>query len=142
MGRIRKAHTVEVAHGDATDQIDDGDDDPRLGVPPDKLTGTIHRPVKLTLFDDLSASLVGLGFRDDAGIQVGINGHLFSRHRVQRKSSRHFTDPLGTLGDHNELDDHQNQKDHQSDHEAATRHKPTKGINKVACLPVQEDESG
>ena len=135
-------HAVRVAHGDPADDVHGGDDQASLGIAADELAGPIHGPVEFAFLDDLAASLVGLSLRDGAGIQVGIDGHLFAGHGVEGESRRDFADALGPLGDNNELDDDENQKDDQADDETATGDETAKGLDDLAGVALQEDQTG
>ncbi len=140
--RIGDAHAAGIAHGDAADEVDGGDEQAGHGVAPDELAGAVHRPVELALLDDLGAPLVRLGLRDGAGVQVGVDGHLLAGHGVEGEAGGDFADALGALGDDDELDDDEDQEDHEPDHEAAAGDEAAERLNDSARVALQQDQPG
>ena len=98
------------------------DDDAGDRVAADELAGTVHRPVKVRLLRDLLAAPLGLGFVDDAGVQVGVDRHLLAGHGVQREPRGHFADARGALGDHDELNHEDDHEDDDADDELVAGH--------------------
>ena len=76
---------------------------------------------------NFAATRARFAFIDKARIQIGIYGKLLTRHRVQGKARRHFSNSTCALGDHDKVDDDQNDENHDtnsvvsSDHELAKR---------------------
>ena len=66
---------------------------------------------------------------DQPGIQIGINRHLFTGHRVQRKAGGHLGDTFSTFSDHDKVDDHQDDKHHKADYEVTADHHLTEGLD-------------
>ena len=64
---------------------------------------------------------------DGAGLQVGVDGHLLARHRVQGEARGDFGDAAGAVGDDHELDDDQDQEDDDADDEVAADHEVAEG---------------
>ncbi len=56
------------------------------GIATYKLAGAVHGPVKLSLPPDLFTADSSLFLCQKAGREIGINGHLLARHRVQSKT--------------------------------------------------------
>ena len=53
----------------------------------------------------------------DAGVQVGVDGHLLAGHAVEGESGGHLADARGPLGDDHELDHDDDREDDQADHD-------------------------
>ena len=51
----------------------------------------------------------------DAGVQVGVDGHLLAGHAVEGEPGGHFADARGPLGDDHELDQDDDREDDQAD---------------------------
>ena len=130
-----------VTHRDTADDIDRGNNNPRLGIAPDKLTGTIHCPVEFAFFHDLSAALIGLNFRDGAGVEIGVNRHLLTRHSIQCKTSGHFTDSFGTLCDHNKLNNEQDDKNNKTHHKTSTGNKVAKCLDDLSGIALSQNQT-
>ena len=77
----------------------------------------------------LGTPLFGFFLFNDAGIEVGINGHLLTRHGVQSKASGHFGYAAGAFGNHDEVNDGDHNKDHNTNRNIAANHELTKGLN-------------
>ena len=115
------AHT----NGQATNQVDDQNEQAGNRVTRHKLRGTVHGAKEVRFLRKFFAALFGSFLVNHTGIQVGVNGHLFARHGIQSKTCIHFRHTASTLGHHNEVDDHQNSEDDETDHVVAADHKLT-----------------
>ncbi len=105
MGRLHDGHAHLGGTDDqAADDVDDDDDDAGDGIPFDELHRTVHRTVELALLLQVGAEAAGGRRVDDAGAEVGVDRHLLTRHSVQAETGGYLCDPLGTLGDDDELD--------------------------------------
>ena len=140
MTAVGDVHAAGIAHGDAADEVDRRDDQAGDGVAADELAGAVHGPVELALLDDLAAALVGLGLGDEAGVEVGVDGHLLAGHGVEGEAGGHFADALGAFGDDDELDDDQDQEDHQADDEAAAGDEVAERLDDLAGVALQQDQ--
>ena len=69
---------------------------------------------------------------DDAGVQVGVDGHLPAGHAVQGEAGGHFADARGALGDHHELDHDDDREDDQPDHDLVAGHELAEGLDHAA----------
>ncbi len=76
------------ADGQAADDVDDQDQDAGDRIAADELAGTVHRAVEVGLAAHFLAPRPGLVLVDQAGVQVGVDGHLLARHRVQGEARR------------------------------------------------------
>ena len=71
------------------------------GITPNNLLApsmAVYRPLA-----ESPGAVVGLLLIDQAGIEIGINRHLFARHGIEGKTRRHFCNTPGTLGDDTKL---------------------------------------
>ena len=66
----------------ATDQVDKQNQQACNGVTTDKFGGTVHGAEEVRLLCQLGTAGFGGFLVDHAGIEVGVNGHLFARHGV------------------------------------------------------------
>ncbi|MNC31779.1 hypothetical protein D3C75_801120 [compost metagenome] len=99
---------------ETTNQIDQQDDNARNGVSLDKFAGTIHRSEKVGFTFDLAPTFSSLLFINHAGVQIGIDTHLFTGHRIQCKPGAYLSYTLRTLRNNNELDDNKDEEDNES----------------------------
>ena len=94
-----------------------------------KLAGTVHGAKKFGFIAHFGAAAFGFFFVDGAGVQIGINGHLFAGHGVQRKARADLCNALGTLGHHNEVDDHDDGEHDQAHRKVAANQEVAKGLD-------------
>ena len=120
------------ANDQSADDVDERDDDARNRVAAHELAGTVHRSVEVGLVRDLVAATLGFLLVDHAGVQIGIDRHLTTRHAVQREACRHFADPRGAFGDHHELNDHDDDEDDQPDDDLVAGHELAEAANHLA----------
>ena len=106
-----------------------GDENAGNGVAPDELAGTVHGPVKIGLLLNCLAPPSGLLLIDQAGVEIGINGHLFAGHGIEGKTRRHFRNTPGTLRDDDKVDHDEDAKHDDPNHEIATNDKVPKGFD-------------
>jgi hypothetical protein len=122
LGRFRKEHLFfQHTDHETAEDVDQGNDDARNGIPPHKLGRAVHGAVEIRLPGDSGPSSPGLVFVDQAGIEVRIDAHLLARHGVQGETGRHFGNPRGAFGDDHEIDDDQDDKDNGAHHIVAAR---------------------
>ena len=130
------------ADGKAAQDIDEGDQNGGDGVAADEFARPVHGPVKIGFLLDLAAAEAGLGFVDHAGVEFGVNRHLFARHGVEGETGRDFGDAPRALGDDDEIDQGQNQEDHQADDIIAADDKIAEGFNDMPGIAVEQDQAG
>ena len=128
--------------GEAADQVDQRDDDGGDRVALDELRGTVHRAVEVGLGVHLAAALAGLVLVDQAGVQVGVDGHLLAGHRVEGEAGADLGHAAGTVGDDDELDDEQDREHDQADDQRAADHEVAEGVDHLAGEAVEEHEAG
>ena len=119
---VARAHArLDDADKQSADDVDQNDDDARDGVAADELAGAVHRAEEVGLLGDLLPATLGLALVDDAGVQVGVDGHLLAGHAVEGESGGHLADARGPLGDDHELDHDDDREDDQADHDIVGR---------------------
>src|SRR5262249_14939979 len=106
---------LQNTNDEATDDVDQHDDDPGDRIPLDELAGPIHRAVERGFPCKYLAPPLRLFLIDEAHVQIGVDAHLLARHTVQRETRCHFGHTLSTVGNDNVLDNHQNEEDDQPD---------------------------
>ena len=106
---------LKLGDGEPANHIDDGDDDARDRIAAHELRRTVHRAVKVGLARNLITTPARFLLVDGAGGEIGVDGHLLARHRVEGESRGNLRHAGGTLGDHHELHDHQNDEDDRAD---------------------------
>jgi hypothetical protein len=112
------AHVVgEHTDGEAAEQADQQDQDAGHGVAADELRGPIHGAVEVGFLGHVLATLLGFFRTDQAGVEVGVDGHLLAGQGVQGEARADLGDPFATFGDHDEVDDHQDHEHHHPDDE-------------------------
>ena len=94
---------LEHTDGHAADQVDEQDQQAGDGVAAHKLTGTVHGTVELGFLGDFGPAGLGLALVDQAGVEVGVDGHLLAGHGVEGKPRAHLGNPPGALGHHHEV---------------------------------------
>ena len=145
--RVRQRHSVlRGADDGAAEQIDEDDENAGDRVAAHELAGAVHGAVEVRFFAHFLAARDGLGLRDDAGIQIRIDGHLPARHGIQGESRAHFRDAAGALGDDHEIDDHQHDEHHHADGVVAAHDELAEGGDDVAGrvragVPVHEHDA-
>ena len=92
----------------------------------------IHRAVELGFARDRLAAAPGFGFIDEAGVHVGIDGHLLAGQRVQREARRDLGGAHRAMRDHQELDGDQGQKQHEADNIVAAHDELSEGLDHLA----------
>jgi hypothetical protein len=135
------------ADDDPGDHVDRHDDQARDRITADELGRTIHGPVELRVRLNLFTTLPGGLLVDETRNQVGVDGHLLARHRVQREASADLGDPVGTFGDHDEVDEHEDEEHHRADDEVSADHELAERRDDLpsrvhAFSPVKEDVAG
>ena len=124
---------LERADGDATGEIDQGDDDPRDRFATDKPAGPIHRGEKVAAALQFVAETTCVGGGERACLQFGIDRHLAAGHRVERETGCHFTRATGAGGDHDQLHDGDDREYHGANGEAVARDKSAKRLHHLPC---------
>ena len=120
------------------DDVDQGDDDTGDRIPFDELHRTVHRTIELALFLDRQAFFARLVGIQDPCAHVGVDTHLLTRHGVQGKAGGNLSDPLSTLGDHDELHQGNDQEDNTADDEVSSDDEVTELEDDFPGICVEE----
>ena len=120
------------ADGEAADQVDQQDQDAGDGVAAHELGGAIHGPVEVGFLGHVGAALARVVGVDQAGVEIGVDGHLLAGQRVQGEARGHFGDALATLGDHQEVHDGEDDEDDDADDEVAADHHLAERLDHLA----------
>jgi hypothetical protein len=137
---------LDDADQDAADDVDAGDDQAGDRVALHELAGAVHGPEEGRFLLQVLAALLGGVLVDQAGRQVGVDGHLLAGHGVQGEAGRDFRDPARTLGDDHEVHHHQDDEDDHPDDEVALHHQVAERLDDGAgavraFLAVAEDQA-
>ena len=132
------------ADNEATNDINEKDQQPGNRIASNKLTGAIHRAIKIRLPSHISPALPCFILGEHPGIHIRINRHLLARHRVQGKPCRDFRDPARTFGHNNKVDNHQDTENHQANGIVSANDKIAKGLNDFArsirpCMTIEQN---
>jgi hypothetical protein len=141
--RLTDGHPLlHDADGKAAQHVDERDQDGGNGVAAHEFAGPVHGPVKVRFLFDGPAAGAGLLFVDDAGVKLGVDGHLLAGHGVQGEAGRHFGDTPGALGDDDEIDQDQNQEDDQADDVIAVDDVIAERFDDMPGITIQQDQPG
>ena len=146
-GRIPVHILMHDADDDAADEVHQRDEHAGVHVPGHEFTSTVHGAVEVGFLAQGVAALRGFLFADEAGVEVGFDGHLLAGHGVKGEAGRHFRDARGTGGDDDLVQDEQDHEDDAADHIAAADHEFAEGTDHFpggfhAHVPVEQDETG
>ena len=83
----------------------------------------VHRAAELRFARHRLAALTRLVGVDQAGVQVGVDGHLLAGHGIEGEARRHFRGAHRAVTDHEILNGDQRKKDHEADNVVAADHK-------------------
>ena len=86
--------------------------------------------------------LPGVLLIDQAGAEVGVDGHLLAGHGVQGEAGGHLGHTLGALGDDNKLHQHDNQEDDHADDDIAAGNQITEVLDNLAGVALPENLPG
>ena len=129
---IRRRKAVHESDRDPTEQIQENDQERCNRVAFDEFSGSVHGAVEICFrLYSRAAGARTLGFQD-AGVHLGIDCHLLSRHRIERESRRDLGDTLRTCGNDDELNRDQDCEHDQSDDRASPDDERTEGRNNGA----------
>ena len=137
-GQVVGAHP----DGEAADEIDGHDEDGRDGIALHELGGTVHRTVEVRLLGDAFAQGAGLLLVDEAGGDVGVDGHLPAGHGVEGEAGGDLRHPARPVGDDDELDHDEDEEDHEPDHDGASDDEVAERLDDLAGIAVEQDEPG
>ena len=133
----RQAH-LQNADRETANDVDERDDDARNGISADELRSSVHRAVEVGFLLDLHATGRRGDFVDDAGVQLGIDGHLFTGQSIEGEPRTDFGDTAGTLRDDDEVDDDQDQENDCADDVVALNDEVTERLDHLAGVAVHQ----
>ena len=132
-----------IADEEATEQVDQRDDDRGDRVALDELGGTVHRAVEVGL---RRRPRPGGGAPASSSIRPELRSASIAiclpgiASRVNRAAD--LGDAAGTVGDDDELDDHQDHEDHQADDQRAADDEVAEGLDHLAGEAVAAAPGG
>ena len=137
---------TEGSDGETADDVDEQNENARDGVAAGELARTVHGAVEVGFRSDVGATRACLVLRDQTGVEIGVDGHLFTGHGVQGESGADFRDTAGALGDHHEVDDGQDDEHHDTDGEVAADDEFTERLDDAAsrsgaAVSIQQHDS-
>ena len=95
--------------------VDEDDQQAGDGIAAHELARAVHGAVEVRLRADLGAPGDGFLLVDDAGVEVGVDGHLLAGHGVQGEPCADLRDAAGALGHDHEIDDDEDREDDDAD---------------------------
>ena len=116
----------------AGDDVDEGNQDAGDGGAADKLGGAVHGPEEGAFVFQVPAPGPGFILVDEAGRQVGVDGHLLAGHGVQGEPGRNLGDTAGTLGDDDEVDEHQDGENDDTDDKVVAHDEAAEGLDDLS----------
>ena len=133
LGGVGEAQALlHDADDHAADDVDHDDEEPGDGVAADEFRGAVHGAEKTRFVFQRLAPPPRLLLVDEAGIEIGVDGHLLARHGIEVKARRHFGDASGALGDDHEIHDHQDREHDDADDEIAAHDEIAERLDDVA----------
>ena len=126
----------------AAQDVDHRHDDPGDGVALDEFHRPVHRPEHLAFLGDLLAAALRFFHVDGARPEIGVDGHLLAGHGVQGEARADFGNPLGALGDHQELDDGEDDEHHRADDEITAHRELAEGEDDLPGVGLEENQAG
>ena len=127
--------------GEATEEVDQHDDDAGQDVTLHELRGTVHCTVEFGFGGDALSFVASLVLVDQTSAEIGVDRHLLARHGVEGETGRDLGDTSCTVGHHGELDDDEDEEDHQPHDDAATHHESAEGLDDPSGVAVDEDQA-
>ena len=144
---MRNIHIVaRSADDDTAENIDGGDDETCNRIAAHEFGCTVHGAEEGAFLFQLATAALRFLFIDQAGRQVGIDGHLLAGNGVEGEARAHFRDTRRALGDDEEVDDDENAENDQTDNEVAAHHELREAVDhmtggKIAFIAVGENHA-
>ncbi|MNN33859.1 hypothetical protein D3C81_1476330 [compost metagenome] len=127
---------------ETANQINEQDDNARDGIAFDEFTRPVHRTIEISFALDFAATFPRLLLVDESGIQVSVDTHLLTWHRIECETSRNLSDTLRALGNYDKLNYNQNQKHNKTDYWLSLRYPGTKGSDNVPRFGLSQNKLG
>ena len=123
---------LQGADQQAGDDVDGGNQDRGQRVALVEARRAVHGAVELGLAGNRLAAPARLGLVDQAGIHVGVDGHLLAGQRVQGEARRDLGGAHRAVRDDQKLNGDQGQKQHEADHIVAAHDELAEGLDHLA----------
>ena len=120
---MKRNAVLEDANQESGDDVDGRDQNGGQRVALTEAGGAVHRAVEFGFVRNLFAAGAGLLFIDQAGIQVGVDGHLLAGHGVQGEARGNFGGAHRAVTDHHVLNRNQGQKENEANNVVAANDK-------------------
>ena len=146
LGGVAEAQALlRHADDDAADHVDEGDEQGGHRVAAHELRGTVHGAEEGGFLLQGRAARLGGLLVDQAGGEIGVDGHLLAGHRIEGEAGRDLGDAARALRDHHEVHDDQDREHDDPDDEVAAHHEVAEGLDDVAgrrrpLVAVAEDQ--
>ena len=124
---------------ETADQVDEHNDDAGDGVAFDKFARTVHRAVEVGFPLDFFPPLSRLLLVDHAGVQIGVDTHLFAGHRIERKSCANFGDPFRPFRDDDKLHNDQDEEHNETDRNLSAGDEIAERIDDVSRIGIRSE---
>ena len=139
---VLNGHSSCISENDSADEVYDGDYNACFCISLYEFAGTIHGAVKFTFLYDVLATFSSFGVGDVTGVEVGVDGHLFSWHCIENESCADFADSAGTFCNDDKLYDDDDHEHDQADDEVTAGDKVAECIDDGSGISLEEDEPG
>ena len=114
--RVSHVHAMlQNTHQQAAHHVNHHDENARDGITTHKLTRTVHRAIEVRFLGHFRTAFFRFIFRDESGVEVGVDRHLLTWHPVQHKARTHFRDTPRTFSDNHKVDDNEDDEHHDAD---------------------------
>ncbi len=114
---------LEYADQETRDDVDGHDENSGQRISLTEAGCAVHGTAKLCLARHHFPAFSRLLGVDKPGIQIGIDGHLLSRHGVEGESGRHLGSANGAVAHHEILDGNEREKDYKADNVISAHYK-------------------
>ena len=116
----------------AAEDVDGRDDEARDRVAAYELRGTVHGAEERAFLFELTPAPLRFALIDQAGRQIGVDGHLLAGNAVECESGADLGDARGTLRDDDEVHRQEDDEHHDTDDEVTAHDELGETGNDVA----------
>ena len=109
----------KVADENAAEDVDGGDDEAGDRIAAHELRGAVHGAEERAFLFELTPAPLRFALVDQAGRQVGVDGHLLAGNAVERESGADLGDARGALRDDDEVHRQEDDEHDDADDEVA-----------------------
>ena len=111
---------LEHTNHDTANEIDYQNHDAGNRVSAHKLRSTVHGTKEVGFLRHIRTPRLGFALLNNSSIEIRVNCHLLTRHRVQGKTGGYFSHTSRAFGDHDKVNDGDHNKDHDTNSKVAT----------------------